>query len=77
MKRNASIAQLVEHLICNQGVAGSSPAGGTINLKNNWKLRKFKWLIDEPIRPSVHLLDQVSPYLGEIPGLESDGQPLK
>ena len=26
----ASIAQLVEHLICNQGVGGSSPSGGTI-----------------------------------------------
>lgn len=27
---NALVAQLVEHLICNQGVAGSNPAGGTI-----------------------------------------------
>lgn len=27
----AGIAQLVEHLICNQGVAGSNPAAGTIN----------------------------------------------
>ena len=26
----APIAQLVEHLICNQGVRGSSPCGGTI-----------------------------------------------
>ena len=25
----AGIAQLVEHLICNQGVAGSNPAAGT------------------------------------------------
>ena len=25
----ALIAQLVEHLICNQGVVGSSPTGGT------------------------------------------------
>lgn len=25
----ALVAQLVEHLICNQGVAGSNPAGGT------------------------------------------------
>ena len=33
---NASIAQLVEHLICNQGVAGSNPAGGTkFNNKNS------------------------------------------
>ena len=28
--RSALIAQLVEHLICNQGVPGSSPGGGTI-----------------------------------------------
>ena len=28
----ALIAQLVEHLICNQGVPGSSPGGGTIFL---------------------------------------------
>ena len=27
----ALVAQLVEHLICNQGVAGSNPAGGTIS----------------------------------------------
>jgi hypothetical protein len=27
---NAPIAQLVEHLICNQRVRGSSPCGGTI-----------------------------------------------
>ena len=26
---SAPIAQLVEHLICNQGVRGSSPCGGT------------------------------------------------
>ena len=28
--KSALIAQLVEHLICNQGVPGSSPGGGTI-----------------------------------------------
>ena len=26
----AGLAQLVEHLICNQGAAGSNPAAGTI-----------------------------------------------
>ena len=30
----AGLAQLVEHLICNQGVAGSIPAAGTSNLKD-------------------------------------------
>ncbi len=29
LQTRALIAQLVEHLICNQGVAGSNPAGGT------------------------------------------------
>ena len=29
MAAYATIAQLVEHLICNQGVAGSIPAGGS------------------------------------------------
>jgi hypothetical protein len=28
---NAGLAQLVEHLICNQGVVGSSPITGTIS----------------------------------------------
>ena len=28
---DAGLAQLVEHLICNQGVAGSNPAAGTSN----------------------------------------------
>src|SRR5690606_32512032 len=28
------VAQLVEHLICNQGVAGSNPAGGTIKIND-------------------------------------------
>ena len=27
---HAGLAQLVEHLICNQGVGGSSPSAGTI-----------------------------------------------
>jgi hypothetical protein len=28
-QRQAGLAQLVEHLICNQGVGGSSPSAGT------------------------------------------------
>lgn len=28
--QNAGLAQLVVHLICNQGVGGSSPSAGTI-----------------------------------------------
>ncbi len=30
----AALAQLVEHLICNQGVAGSNPAAGTNEIKD-------------------------------------------
>ena len=29
-EQDAGLAQLVEHLICNQGVRGSSPLAGTI-----------------------------------------------
>jgi hypothetical protein len=32
---SAGLAQLVEHLICNQGVAGSNPATGTITSLEN------------------------------------------
>ena len=32
--RDADLAQLVEHLICNQGVTGSSPVIGTSNYNN-------------------------------------------
>ena len=30
----AGLAQLVEHLICNQGVGGSSPSAGTTKINN-------------------------------------------
>ena len=36
----AGVAQLVEHLTCNQGVASSIPAAGT-NLKNRFKRSGF------------------------------------
>ena len=39
-QRVAGIAQLVEHLICNQRVAGSSPAAGTIKLNKINVLRQ-------------------------------------
>ena len=40
----AGLAQLVEHLICNQGVAGSNPAAGTISttlLRNQQRVRRI------------------------------------
>jgi hypothetical protein len=36
--RDAALAQLVEQLICNQQVVGSSPTGGSISVK---RLRKM------------------------------------
>ena len=38
VKAQAGLAQLVEHLICNQGVTGSSPVTGTIKIKHFNKL---------------------------------------
>jgi hypothetical protein len=34
----AALAQLVEHLICNQGVGGSSPSGGTNQIKDEQRI---------------------------------------
>jgi hypothetical protein len=34
-RNQAGLAQLVEHLICNQGVVGSSPIAGTIVSSRN------------------------------------------
>jgi hypothetical protein len=41
--RNASIAQLVEHLTCNEGVTGSNPVGGSMITEIEWyEPRKFE-----------------------------------
>ena len=40
----AGLAQLVEHLICNQGVTGSNPVAGT-NLFNDLDSHKAKPII--------------------------------
>jgi hypothetical protein len=37
----AALAQVVEHIIRNDGVAGSSPASGTIILLGNYNTLKF------------------------------------
>lgn len=51
--RYAGVAQSVEHLICNQGVAGSNPATGTI-FRNAFKgLRDF---LSPFVITSVHIL---------------------
>lgn len=42
----ASIAQLVELLICNQQVGGSSPSGGSKVMWLNKGLRVLKALVD-------------------------------
>ncbi|CCF13393.1 hypothetical protein BLGI_1305 [Brevibacillus laterosporus GI-9] len=38
--KNAGVAQLVEHLTCNQGVVGSSPIAGTIFLWGDSEVAK-------------------------------------
>ena len=42
----AGLAQLVEHLICNQGARGSNPLAGTIF---------FNYLQDESTEQSAHV----------------------
>ncbi len=42
--RRAGLAQLVEHLICNQGVGGSSPSTGTTIPKISNVLSRFERL---------------------------------
>ena len=37
----AGLAQLVEHLICNQRVVGSSPTTGTIDFSKNRQIGGF------------------------------------
>jgi hypothetical protein len=67
----AGLAQLVEHLICNQGVAGSNPAAGTIFSINsnalcvNRMATKYPALsprnLDWKFEPSPDRLDGPSP----------------
>jgi hypothetical protein len=40
-RRIAALAQVVEHIIRNDGVAGSSPASGTIYLQTSPEFRRF------------------------------------
>ena len=47
--RRAGIAQSVEHLICNQGVAGSNPAAGTKNTLKLNHLSKVSPSADTPL----------------------------
>ncbi len=47
----AGLAQLVEHLICNQGVGGSSPSTGTISRR-----RKAGMLNSAPRSASLFFL---------------------
>ena len=44
-RRHAGLAQLVEHLICNQGVTSSNLVAGTIFLRAHLKRRSDRWLL--------------------------------
>ena len=49
----AGLAQLVEHLICNQRVVGSSPTTGTrIKILENRHYRRFLFFYDSKITES-------------------------
>ena len=51
----ADIAQLVEHLICNQGVPGSNPGAGTIIIKDlagNGSVRLKRLLTTSSLNPT-------------------------
>jgi hypothetical protein len=41
----AGLAHLVEHMICNHGVAGSSPAAGTNTIKGHFSYEKWPFFI--------------------------------
>ena len=52
MRVFAGLAHLVEHLTCNQGVVGSSPATGTKYKKTqffNWAFLRPSILIQNPL----------------------------
>ena len=49
----AGVAQLVEHLTCNQGVASSIPAAGT-NSKNRFFIEAVFFLPVFPLIPNVY-----------------------
>ena len=55
--RRAGLAQLVVHLICNQGVGGSSPSAGTIQESKNVRRRRPRsrknTVIPEKSRPTL------------------------
>ena len=58
----ALIAQLVEHLICNQGVSGSNPDGGTIKSKNSDIIQYLDVFIDIFIHLNTHPLMFTPPH---------------
>jgi hypothetical protein len=41
LEESAGIAQLVEQLICNQQVVGSSPTAGSLSQRDLWKVIKI------------------------------------
>ena len=53
----ALVAQLVEHLICNQGVVGSNPIGGSIF--------KRTFMTEEELRDSEHFAILKRAYKGQ------------
>ena len=57
IREHAAVAQLVEHLICNQGVGGSIPSASTSAKVPSTALRQqSKYITDNPVRPRFVLV---------------------
>ena len=58
----AGVAQLVEHLICNQRVGGSSPFAGSTEFLINGRAGVVEWLMAPGCKPGG-----LTPYVGSNP----------
>jgi len=72
-ERTAGLAQLVEHLICNQGVAGSIPATGTIIPQKMQTLSRLR-LGGAFVVLGVRVTLRVTADHGRLPGVVREGQ---
>ena len=64
-RMGADLAQLVEHLICNQGVTGSSPVAGTICNRSSGAIvcNGGKHNVD---KPKVYQLSEIRNFGGDF-----------
>ena len=62
-RRQAQVAQLVEHATENRSVAGSIPALGTTAFSGRWNLRK-NWLIGPTFSNPLFRVGRFRPFFG-------------